>query len=72
MTANYPAWSASYSNEAFDRAQALAADLTQADRDAGRSAPQYGYSSANFITARQIVDDASVWSAKSQSTRKAL
>jgi len=51
----YPKWRATYSNEAFDRAQALAQVLTDLDRKAGRAAPAYGYSDANFKEAERIV-----------------
>ena len=51
----YPKWQASYSGEAFDRTQALAAELTQADRLAGRKAPEVGYSSERFADAERIV-----------------
>ena len=37
-----------YSNQDFDEKQQRAAELTQADREAGRIAPAYGYSAKNW------------------------
>jgi len=56
--ATYPAWRQRYSYEDFDRTQALAQELTDADRTAGRFAPAYGYSAENFDKARAIVREA--------------
>jgi len=53
--ARYTAWRAKYSGEDFDRAQALALDLTVDDRRAGRPAPAHGYSEENFKRAERIV-----------------
>ena len=58
----YPAWEARYSNEDFDRMQALACELTDADRKAGRPAPACGYSAARVEEARAIVKAANRWS----------
>lgn len=55
---NYPAWTATRSNEDFDRAQQLANELTEADRQAGNPAPTHGYSLERFEQARQIVRNA--------------
>lgn len=44
-----------YSGERFDRAQQLAQILTDEDRQAGRPAPQYGYSAERFAEAERIV-----------------
>ena len=44
-----------YSNEDFDRIQALATRLTDEDRAAGRPAPAYGYSAENYRRAETIV-----------------
>lgn len=51
----YPAWTCRYSNEDFDRAQALANRLTAEDRASGREAPAVGYSAARMDEARGIV-----------------
>jgi hypothetical protein len=40
-----------YSCERFDRYQEVALALTDSDRLAGRDAPRYGYSAANFRAA---------------------
>ena len=58
----YPVWEARYSNEDFDRRQALACELTDADRKAGRSAPACGYSAERIEEARLIVKAANRWS----------
>lgn len=44
-----------YANSDFDRAQALAFKLTEADRQAGRDAPAAGYSEERFAEAAVIV-----------------
>jgi hypothetical protein len=54
----YPPWRSTYSNDAFDRAQALANKLTDEDRRAGRAAPAHGYSDAHFRTAEKVVNAA--------------
>lgn len=46
----YPNWRMKYSNEDFDRAQALARELTKADGTA-----KQGYSDANFDKAKTAV-----------------
>ncbi len=51
-------WQATYSNEGTDRAAALATAMTEADRKAGREAPGYGYSRANFALADRLITDA--------------
>lgn len=63
---HYPRWTASFSNEQFDRAQGLAFKLTDADRKAGRPAPAYGYSIANFELADALVSAANAYSACQQ------
>ncbi len=45
----------SYSNEDFDRKQALAYKYTDEDRAAGREAPACGYSKENFERAEREV-----------------
>lgn len=54
---SYSAWTMTYSNEDFDRAQALAQRLTDEDRAAGRPAPAAGYSHERFNEAMAIVRD---------------
>lgn len=54
-TPTYPTWRAIYSNEGFGRAQALADQLTEEDRRAGRPAPAVGYSGERFEDADAIV-----------------
>lgn len=50
------AWRASYANEAFDRAQALATKLNDLDRETGRACSQAGsYSAHAFKRAERIV-----------------
>ncbi len=56
--ASYPRWVSRRSNEAFDRAQSLAYELTDEDRRAGRPAPSHGYSEENFKRAERIVREA--------------
>lgn len=53
--AAYPEWTQSYPHEDFDRTQSLAILLTKEDREAGRPAPEFGYSAARFDEARKIV-----------------
>lgn len=60
----YPRWQQRYSNEDFDRAEALALQLTDEDRKAGREAPPHGYSSASWWKARRIVRAAQEGSAE--------
>ena len=43
----------SYSNHSFDWTQTRAIELTDADRAAGRPAPQFGYSRENFARAER-------------------
>lgn len=52
---NYPTWTASYSNESFDRITVLAAELTEADRKEGRPAPEHGCSREAWERASAIV-----------------
>lgn len=52
---DYPAWKQSYSYEDVDRAQALATELTQQDREAGREAPACGASIKRIREAQRIV-----------------
>ena len=59
---SYPRWTATYSNEAFDRAQSLAQKLADEDRLNGRPAPAHGYSKENFARAEQIVERANRYS----------
>jgi hypothetical protein len=54
---DYPNWEARYANEDFDRAQALAGDLTDMDRHAGRTS-KVGYSAERFNEANRIVRQA--------------
>ena len=52
----YPEWRMTYSNENFDRTQALAYKLTDADRTASiPGTPAHGYSLSNFNRAEGIV-----------------
>jgi len=62
----YPAWTASYSNECFDRTQQYATELTEADRRAGRPAPAHGYSKERVEQAEREVRAANRYSAESQ------
>jgi hypothetical protein len=64
----YIPWTPAYANESFDRAQALAQRLTDEDRTAGRPAPAYGYSRANFAKADQIVNQANEEAARAYVT----
>lgn len=58
----YPRWTAVYANEAFDRAQHLATELTDQDRARGDvTAPAAGYSAANFKRAEEIVRRANAY-----------
>lgn len=45
----------SYANEDFDTTQALATELTEQDRAAGRTAPKVGYSAPNWDRAQSAV-----------------
>jgi hypothetical protein len=51
----YAPWTQRYSDEYFDRAQVLAATLTDWDREHGRRAPPTGYSERRFTDAQMIV-----------------
>ena len=53
----YEVWRQRYSGEGFDRAQALAAALTDSDRASGRQAPAFGYSRERFAEAQTVVRD---------------
>lgn len=57
----YPAWECTHAGEDFDRAQSLAAQLTEQDRREGKPAPAHGYSAERFEEARRIVDGANIW-----------
>ena len=61
MGSAYKTWTARYSNEEFDRAQALARSLTDADRAAGLPAPEYGYSQERADEAKRIVRAANAY-----------
>lgn len=67
LIANYPSWMSSYSNEDFDRAQQLAQQLTDIDRQEGRPAPRVGYSSERIKEAKRVVRDANRYSEAWQS-----
>ena len=70
-TTEYPRWTATRSNEDFDRSQQLAIRLTDEDRATGSPAPQYGYSAERYDEAARIVRDANTYSAASQAVRAA-
>ena len=53
---HFPKRRISYSNEDFDVIQSIASSLTDDDRKAGREAPQFGYSSANYEAAKVAVN----------------
>lgn len=57
----YPRWVQSYSNEDFDRIQALATRLTEEDRAAGRPTAAAGYSDARYEQAEGAVQAAKGW-----------
>lgn len=69
LIAGYGTWKSTYSNEDFDRAQHLAQELTDIDRQEGRTAPSVGYSTGRFRQARQVVKDANLYGEHQQQLR---
>lgn len=55
LEVDYPNWEARYSNEDFDRTQALATALTDMDRHAGRPTVRGGNSSERFEDANRLI-----------------
>jgi hypothetical protein len=69
LIAGYGTWKSTYSNEDFDRAQHLAQELTDIDRQEGRAAPRWGYSTERFRQASQVVKDANLYGEHQQRLR---
>ncbi len=60
LIAGYGTWKSTYGGEDFDRAQSLARELTDIDRQEGRAAPPNGYSVERLRQAAQVVKDANL------------
>jgi len=70
LRSDYPRWISTHSNEAFDRAQALANELTELDRRAGKIAPPYGYSMSRFKEAEKLVNESNQYHCKLNSKKR--
>lgn len=66
---SYKPWESTYSNEDIDRTVSLAYQLTDIDREEGRSAPPVGFSKERYAQAKQVVEDTNRYGKKQQLLR---